>query len=273
MRTKDQQVFKDVAREKNVWLLVRLTNPASLKWADEKSRGNDNYIPKPISCKAKTAKKDIPDGYEIAGLVADSYHYDDCVRFDDLNDARKYWDEFRAAHLNQDYAQTGTGRDGYSVDIDPASRHYFCAKRYGKYIHSDYDLLDMIEGQNPRTNEIIRDTLDGAPHNYNPGFPEIQRILNARMDTPMVQHGAEAQFKGLYEQPIYVFFPRSGPSGEDYSRYDPIIWLNQLTAERWYQDWFGGRQPAGPAAPGRPCIQYATPAQVIRVDFQKRQRL
>jgi hypothetical protein len=71
MRMKDQQVFKDVAREKNVWLLVRLTNPASLKWADEKSRGNDNYIPKSISCKAKTAKKDVPDGYEIAGLVDD----------------------------------------------------------------------------------------------------------------------------------------------------------------------------------------------------------
>jgi hypothetical protein len=53
-----------------------------------------------------------------------------------------------------------------------------------------------------------RDFLDGAPHNYNPRFPEIQRALNARMDTPMVQHGGEAQFTYLSEQPIHVFFPR-----------------------------------------------------------------
>jgi hypothetical protein len=185
----------------------------------------------------------------------------------------KYWDEFRAAHLDQNYLQTGAGRDGYSVDIDPKSRHYLCAKREGKYIHADYDLLDIIDAENPRQNEIIRSTLNGAPHNYNPRFPEIHRTLNAKMDTPMVQHGAEAQFTGLYEQPIHVFFPRTGPRGEDYSHNDPLIWLNKLTAQRWYQDWFGGREPAQPAAQDAPRRQYATPAQVIPVDFKRRQRL
>jgi hypothetical protein len=52
------------------------------------------------------------------------------------------------------------GRDGYSVDIDPASRHYFCVRRCGKYIHADYDLLDIIDADDPRTNEIIRGFLD-----------------------------------------------------------------------------------------------------------------
>jgi len=247
MRNKDREVFRDVARDKNVWLLARLTNSESLKWADEKHRGNDNYIPKPISCKAKTAKHDHNDPrYQVAGLVADPYHHGS--RFDDVADAMKYWNDFRGGHLEQDYAQTGRGRDGYSVDVDPASSHYFCVQRYGKYIHADYDLLDIIDAANPRVNEIIDGFLDGAPHKYNPRFAEIQRALNSRMDAPMVQHGGEAQFTGLYEQPIHVFFPRNGPNGEDYSHYDPIIWLNQLTAQRWYQDWFGRRQAAKPPA-------------------------
>jgi hypothetical protein len=272
MRDKDREVFKDVAREKNVWLLARLTNPKSLKWADEKNFGNDNYIPKPISCKAKTANNDTDKRYEIAGLVADPYHHRD-NKFNKPVEARRYWDEFRTAHLAPDYEQTGTGRDGYSVDIDPASRHYFCVQRHGKYIHADYDLLDIINAENPRTDRIIEDFLDGAPHNYNPRFPEIQRALNARMDAPMVQHAGEAQFTHLSEQPIHVFFPRTGPNGEDYSQFDPVIWLNQLTAETWYREWFGGRQAARTSPPNAPRRQFETPAQVIRVDFNKRRRL
>ena len=271
MRDKDCEVFKNVAREKNVWLLARLTNPKSLKWADEKLRGNDNYIPKPISCKAKTANNDTNVRYQIAGLVADPYHH--CDKFDRPDAAMKYWDEFSTAHLAQDYEQTGAGRDGYSVDINPDSEHYFCAQRDGKYIHADYDLLDIIDADNPRVNEIIKSFLDGAPHNYNPRFPEIRRVLNTRMDTPMVQHGGEAQFTYLSDQPIHVFFPRVGPNGEDYSQCEPIIWLNKLTALRWYQDWFGGRQAALPSPADAPRRQYATPAQVIPVDFNKRQRL
>src|ERR1017187_7510917 len=143
MREKDREIFKDVAREKNVWLLARLTNSKSLKWADEKNFGNDHYIPQPISCKAKTANNDIGGDYQIAGLVADPYHHR--CSFDKPAEAMKYWDEFRAAHLDQNYLQTGAGRDGYSVDIDPKSRHYLCAKREGKYIHADYDLLDRSE--------------------------------------------------------------------------------------------------------------------------------
>jgi hypothetical protein len=271
MRKKDQEVFKQVAREKNVWLLARLTNSASLKWADEKNRGNDHYIPKPISCKAKTANFDPDARYQIAGLVADPYAH--CEKFKNPDDARKYWDDFRTAHLDLDYRRNGKGRDGYSVDIDPKSVHYFCATRFGKYIHADYDLLDIIDAENSRVNEIIESFLDGVPHNYNPRFPEIQRTLNTRMDTPMVQHGGEAQFTGLYEQPIHVFFPRVGPNGADYSRYDPVIWLNKLTAQRWYQEWFGGRQPAKPPAADKPRKQYPTAAQVIHVDFNRRQRL
>jgi hypothetical protein len=271
MRDKDRDVFQDVARKENVWLLARLTNPKSLKWADQKRWGNDKYIPKPISCKAKTANNDKDVRYQIAGLVADPYKH--CDKFDDARNAMKYWDEFRTAHLEPDYNVTGMGRDGYSVDVDPGSDHYFCVQRDGKYIHADYDLLDIIDAANPRLNEILEEVLDGAPHKYNPRFPEIQRALNTRMDTPMVQHGGEAQFTSLNEQPIHVFFPRFGPNGEDYSQYDPIIWLNKLTAERWYQDWFGGRQAAKPSAPDAPRPQYATAAQVIQVDFKKRQRL
>jgi hypothetical protein len=271
MKEKDQQIFKDVAREKNVWLLARLTNSKSLKWADEKRRGNDNYIPKPISCKAKTANNDTDARYQIAGLVADPYRHSG--KFKKVQDAMKYWDEFRTAHLAVDYSQTGKGRDGYSVDIDPGSSHYFCVQRNGKYIHADYDLLDIIDAENPRVNEIIEGFLDGAPHKYNPRFEEIKRALNGRMDTPMVQHGGEAQFTYLYEQPIHVFFPRVGPNGEDYSRNDPVIWLNKLTALHWYLHRFGSRQAAKPSPPDAPKQQYGKAAQVIPVDFKNRRRL
>ena len=251
------------------WSVSR--TPRLLKWADEKTRGNDNYIPKPISCKAKTANIDTDVRYQIAGLVADPYEH--CGKFKKPDEARKYWDEFRTAHLDQNYRQTGSGRDGYSVDIDPNSVHYFCAKRYGKYIHADYDLLDIIDAENPRVNEIIEGWLDGVRHNYNLRFEEIQRALNARMDTPMVQHAGEAQFTGLYEQPIHVFFPRVGAKGENYMDADPVIWLNKFTAEHWYQKTFGGRKAAKPPAADAPRTQFPTPAQVIYVDFKSRQRL
>jgi hypothetical protein len=266
MRKTDHKIFRDTAREQNVWLLVRLTNPQSLIWA-----GRRNYLPKPISCKAKTANTDTDARYKIAGLVADPYKHGN--KFKKPHDARKYWDEFSAAHLDQDYRQTGLGRDGYSVDIDPKSVHYFCAQRDGQYIHADYDLLDIVDAENPRVNEIFEEILDGARHAYNPRFPEIQRILNTRMDTPMVQHAGEAQFTGLYEQPIHVFFPRSGPNGENYRGFDPIIWLNKPTALGWYQDWFDGRLAAQPPAPDAPRRQHPTNAELIYADFRTRQRL
>lgn len=271
MREADWEVFKKVAREKNVWLLVRLTNPKSLKWADEKRHGNDSYIPKPISCKAKTANIDTDGHYKIAGLVADPHHHRD--KFTKLDKAMECWHDFSASLLESNYVTTGKGRRGYSVDIDPNSSHYFCVKRYGKYIHADYDLLDIIDAKNPRLTVILREIFDGVLHCYNPRFPEIQRILNARMDTPMVQHAGEAQFTGLSEQPIEVFFPRNGPNGEDYSHDDPVIWLNQLTAERWYQDRFGGWEADKPPKPHKPREQYPAPALVIPVDFTRKQRL
>jgi hypothetical protein len=238
MRKIDRKVFTEVAREKNVWLLVRFTNSKSLRWA-----GNDNYIPKPISCKAKTADRDT-DARQIAGLVADPNIHGDKFTGKKAHEALAYWNEFRDAHLQPDYRQTGRGTSGYTVDIDQRSRHYGCVQRNGKYIHADYDLLDIIDAKDPKPNDVIESILDDAPHNYSPRFPEIQQTLNGRMDTPMVQHGGEAQFTHLNEQPIHVFFPRSGPNGEDYSLNDPVIWLNKLTAEHWYQEWFGGRQAA-----------------------------
>jgi hypothetical protein len=67
MRDRDRVVFQAVAREENVWLLARRTNPKSLTWANEKRWGNDKYIPKPISCKAKTANNDKGVRYSDCG--------------------------------------------------------------------------------------------------------------------------------------------------------------------------------------------------------------
>ena len=268
MRSIDQDVFKQVARDNNVWLLVRLTNSKSLKWA-----GNPNCIPKPISCKAKTADYDRDARYEIAGLVADPTLHRNKFRDDKLQKVMECWTEFSSAHLERNYLQTGKGKDGYTLDIDQRSRHYGCVRRNFRYIHADYDLLDIIDATDPKSNQVIEEILDGAPHASSPRFPEIQQALNGRMDAPMVQHGGEAQFTYLYEQPIHVFFPMTGLNGKNYSDYDPVIWLNKLTAEAWYEREFGGRKAVKSSPPAALHHEYETPAQVIPVDFKNKRRL
>ena len=65
MRPTDKRVFLDAARQLQLWILVRRTNPASLRYI-----GLPGYLPKPIDCKAKTA--DLNQGrYRVAGLVVD----------------------------------------------------------------------------------------------------------------------------------------------------------------------------------------------------------
>jgi hypothetical protein len=268
MRPTDQEVFKQVAHDKNVWLLVRLTNAKSLKWV-----GNPNCIPKPISCKAKTADEDKDARYEIAGLVADPGIHRNSFKKDKLKKVIECWEEFSSAHLEPSYPRTGLGKDGYTLDIYQGSRHYGCVRRNFRYIHADYDLLDIVDATDPKSNKIIEEILDGTPHASSPRFPEIQQALNGGLDAPMVQHGGEAQFTYLYEQPIHVFFPMTGLNGKNYGDCDPVIWLNKLTAEAWYEREFGGRKAVKSSPLAAPRQQNETPGQVIPVDFKNKRRL
>src|SRR5271156_2274451 len=63
MRPQDKLVFLEAASHFQVWILVRRTNVASLKYI-----GKPGYIPKRIDCKAKTADLDKTN-LKLAGLV------------------------------------------------------------------------------------------------------------------------------------------------------------------------------------------------------------
>jgi hypothetical protein len=75
MRLSDWFTFHRAAQTFGQWILVRWTNPESLKYIGRRTwdPGHDRilaYYPKPIDCKPKTADIDI-GGYELAGLVID----------------------------------------------------------------------------------------------------------------------------------------------------------------------------------------------------------
>src|SRR5207237_806375 len=69
IRPRDINAFTAAAKVYKVYILVRRTNPASLKYI-----GMPGFTPKPLDCKPKTADADIViDGRrrETAGLVVD----------------------------------------------------------------------------------------------------------------------------------------------------------------------------------------------------------
>src|SRR5580692_8024980 len=79
MRVGDRKIFARVAQGMGVWILMRGTNPASLEYICKKG-----YTPKPIDCKAKTAKKG-----PCAGLVVDPFKVAD--GFEDPSKVQEKW--------------------------------------------------------------------------------------------------------------------------------------------------------------------------------------
>src|SRR4051812_20005553 len=69
MRPQDVPHFQRAASHFRVWILVRDTNLASLEYIDLAKAGQ-NYFPKPIDCKPKTADRS-PSSRKHAGLVVD----------------------------------------------------------------------------------------------------------------------------------------------------------------------------------------------------------
>lgn len=188
MRQKDRQVFSAAAKSLNLWILVRKTNEKSLDYV-----GRFGFTPKPIDCKAKTA-----DMGPAAGLVVDAEIHKTAFRAKKAEEAIDIWRDFRVEHL---------GTDGYSVDMNEASPFYGCLMMYGKYIHGDYDLYDIvIPGQEMR-NLAAHETLRGQTHRRPARYFDVKNFVNERIGVPMVQHGGESQFKDHTNQAIDVFAP------------------------------------------------------------------
>jgi hypothetical protein len=241
MRRQDAVIFHEVCATEKLWMLVRYTNPYSLRYV-----GDLNYYPKPIDCKPKTAKANVarPDGkthYDLRGLVADPFAHPAAFG-DRLGDARRYWANF-AAHFDLE-----SGRDRYKVDRNPKSNHFgvLMVKEGAiyRYVHGDYDLKDIVEVGREDWNLAFPLTKLDTPHNeillIDHDLDELLETINRRIGVPMLQHSSEAQFADHSEDQVNAF----GPNGE-------FRMLGDLAAIRaFYEYEFRGRSPlTGDKAP------------------------
>jgi hypothetical protein len=211
-------LFAAVAREPPIglglWILVRGTNKESLEYLsrdDYKTR----YTPKPIDCKAKTARKG-----PCAGLVINPHNVQNAFDGDDLNKAIKLWDDL---HEKGNPLVFSERKDRYSEETSGPLKG--CIKLDGKYIHGDYDLKAIIlPGHESATIALLTDLHGVSNVRHGPQFYEVQRRINASIGADMVQHGAEDEYKGHSDDSIFVF----GPKGE----YDELRGMAQV--QSWY---------------------------------------
>jgi len=226
MRPQDKDVFARVAKDPplglGVWILVRGTNADSLDYI-----GRPGYTPKPIDCKAKTAKLG-----PSAGLVVNPHLAPHA--FDDLPRQKKFWDE----HGNPlKYSRRASQ---YSVESGGPLKG--CVKLDGQYIYGDYDLKAVVvPGHESATLALVTE-LHGVPNaRRGPKFYEVQRLVNYAIGVDMVQHGADDEFTGHSDETIFVFSPRGGPPRE-------LHGLGEI--QRWYETEFRGRRTADATARG-----------------------
>lgn len=220
IRPKDVAVFKRVAKQFNVYIAVRRTNPASLPFIEQAG-----YEPKQLNCKFKTADKNaVVDGRNarIAGLVVDPSLPGMGKAFSDPQKHRKalqIWREYGPRFVWQDGDAVTSGKP-YLRDLDPTSRHYgalksgfYHSRRSAKFVHGDYDLYDIVKADDPSKHIVVRETGyqwggdKGVPHVRVPEFMDIQNNLNRGFGVPMVRHGSQAGFSDYTEDDIDVFFP------------------------------------------------------------------
>ena len=218
MRPQDKLVFLEAASHFQVWILVRRTNVASLKYI-----GKPGYIPKRIDCKAKTADLDKTN-LKLAGLVVSPIVHPKSFKPTKVKKAKESWE-----------AMSPLMGTVYTVDMDTRSQHYGCLKLGNSYIHGDYDLYDIIDITQAHRNLALVETLLGQPHRRGARVLAVQKFVNTRIGSPMVQHGGEAQYADHSEQSIDAF----GPNGED------VTILNEFSVRGWYEKIFGGRQTLG----------------------------
>ena len=255
MRGKDVRAFCMVARQYGVYILVRHTNEASLKYV-----GKAGYYPKPATIKAKTADVDPPPyrangktvQHRVAGLVPHPGFQPKVFEGAKLGKATNCWmdtvDVLHGAGANipgttpDTWAAWGrehnSGLSGWRwrVDVDPLSPHFGCLQlaRDGvgwSYLHGDYDLKDVIVQGHETTNQREQGKVQGAK-NYTPLLPglefeTIRKALNDAIGVDMVQHGAEAQFAWHGDEPITIIYP-GGPLLEFKTL------LNAEAVQRWY---------------------------------------
>lgn len=189
MRFDDAIIFKEAAVEFKSWILVRHTNPKSLRFI-----GFNGFIPKPIECKAKTAKYGGWANhrfYDVAGLVASP----EMLTGTEID--MDFWEKHKKMVDGMNF----------TLQQNSDSPYYGCLKLNGNYIHGDYDLFDIVPTGHERRNlYVVGEKLHNQNHNRGARLPQIQRFVNDRIGSEMVQHGGNAQYSNEYEE-VYAFNP------------------------------------------------------------------
>src|ERR1039457_4974434 len=229
MRPHDLEVFKDAAREKNRWVLVRTTNPESLPHI-----GKPGYTSKGIDCKAKTANM---AGHPQAGLVVDPNIHPTAYSQDKLAGAKEQWDKM---HILAADGKTRVLPPGYEVELNKASPRYGCLMHEGKYIHADYDIYDIIHPDRPLANLTPVEKLYGETHFKTRGIDEVGKHVNDHMGTPMVRHGGDFQFRGHTNDTVLAISPKGETS----------MVKGRQALEELYDKKFQGRQGFDHSVPG-----------------------
>lgn len=240
------RVFSGVARRRDVTLLLRSTNRASLPYMERAG-----YTAKPIDCKAKTADQDVVLGQAIvesAGLVADpSIVGRQAFGGKKLQKALDSWQSFEASMHKRRLANgvvvyERAERQGfYAVDIgepDTLRRHHGCLMlsehaappdfdprkshirqwmaRHMSYVHGDYDLYGVIDndaaaqaaaGDERLYEEAVRKMkLLGQPHYVSALSLEVVQLLNDGFAAELVKHGEQSAYDFSADD-VYLFFP------------------------------------------------------------------
>ncbi len=256
-RQPDIVAFKTAAKQYSVYIIVRRTNIASVRYM-----GLAGYTPKRIDCKAKTADRDaIVPGVGVkktAGLVVDpnlpgfetAYATPEKRR-----SALKEWKKFESKYLPAT-AVTGPAAAGryhyipggllYCVQLDQSHQHYGCVMfssssliTAAKYVHGDYDLYDIVPASDTRQNVVWKSVLHGQPAHRGPEFFDTQHLLNRKMEMPGVLHGSQAKFAPDHtDEDVDVFYP----DGQTVTSL-----LGKPEIVRFYDATLGGRKTYGQA--------------------------
>ena len=197
---------------------MRGTNENSFRYI-----GEAGFVPKPLTCKAKTA-----DAGEQAGLVLSPELRAEA--FTNLAKAKEYWNEMLSSPGDQKSLPKG-----YEVDSGKQRCYQGCLRYNGDLIHADYDLFDVVIPDAPRRLLALY-SVNGKPaSNMTTGIKaKVETPLNKLLGVDMVQHGVHVAFATFDEDDIVLAF---GPKGER------LLFRSTSELKKFYDDTFQGRTP------------------------------
>lgn len=186
MRSDHFAIFKSVAANHTCWIGLREPNPLGDKWI-----GRPNHVPKPLTCKAKTATN---SNHRYGGLVVSPIMCPDAFSRPKLDKAKESWqDNFLVGgRLPAGFGLTENGL----VTIR------------GARIHPDYDLMSVV--RSGERDEMIFTTHAEAEAM----FDDVQWAINSDLGIDMIQHGAEFMWTGGIGAADFEYVLWFGPNGK-----------------------------------------------------------